>query len=555
MKRWRLTVRQIREVLRLRFECGLSHQNISDSCGIAKSSVQQCLSRAVASDITWAKAVAMNDGELEAILYPAPVNSVDTPKASFDWDEARLELAKKGVTKQLLWEEYCQSTPQPLSYSQYCRRYELWLKAQRLSMRQHYTAGEKLFVDFAGATFSVTDSITGEVKPAQVFVATWGASSYTYAEAVWSQDLANWISCHVNALEYFGCMPAVIVPDNLKSGVKDPCYYDPEINPSYAAFASYYEIAIIPAKVRSPKHKAKVEAGVCLVTRWIIAALRKRTFFSLAELNAAIRELLEKLNTKKFQKRSYSRRDLFDTLDYPSAKPLKHPRYEFTEVFNQRVNIDYHIIAGEHFYGVPYKLRGQVVTIRLTRTTVEILYKNERVASYQRSYALWKYTSPKEFLPAQHQGGDQGDWPPSRIISWAKNAVGDHAAELCEAILLAKLHPQQGYRSWLGIYRLSKHYGKDRVNAACQRALLTGKHSYKGVQKILLKGLDSEPLPQADAPPPLNSSPMSHENIRGGEYYKTIFEREDDSANQSNDRQASPTADARDDQGAKSSSE
>ena len=378
-------------------------------------------------------------------------------------------------------------------------------------MRQHHVAGEKLFVDFAGKTIPIYDPKTGIARQAQVFVAVWGASNYTYVEAVWSQDLPSWTACHVNAFEFFGCVPHIVVPDNLKSGVTLPCRYDPDVNETYGELARHYGSAIIPTRSRKPKDKAKAEVGVLLVTRWVIAALRKRRFFGLDELNEAIIELVERLNAKPFQKLPGCRQAVFFDLDKPAALPLPAQRYVYAETSKARVNIDYHVALDDHFYSVPYQLRGELIRGRLTATTVEILHKNRRVCVHARSYKKWGFTTTAEHMPRAHRA--HAEWTPTRIIDWAATS-GKNTATLVEKNITEKPHPELGYRAALGIIRLGDRYGRDRLEVAATRALAFGAHRYQYVKSILERQLDRvSPLP----PPP--SAPIVHEHIRGGDYY------------------------------------
>ena len=509
-------MRDVREIARLHFGLKLSVRQIAKSCNVGKSSVGDCLRRLTSAGYSSPIPNEVDDAELEARLFPKSslfVAKGPTP----DWNLVSLELRRKGLTRQLLWQEYIERNPAGLGYSRYCELYIEWLRKSRLSMRQIHKAGEKLFVDFAGQTVPVYDLRTGAARHAQIFVATWGASSYTYAEAVWSQDLPSWISCHVNAFEFFCCVPHIVVPDNLKSGVTAPCRYDPDINESYAELARHYDFAVVPARSGKPKDKAKVEFSVLLVTRWILAALRKRRFFSLHELNAAIAELLEQLNAKPFQKMPGSRLSVFTDLDKPSAKSLPTQRYEFAEVVTAHVSIDYHVSVDDHFYSVPYQLRGDQIRARMTSSTVEILHKNRRVCSHLRSYKKWDYTTVRDHLPASHRA--HAEWTPSRIIDWASKS-GPKTAELVKTIISERAHPEQGYRASLGIIRLGERYGQDRLEAASERALSFGAHRYQYVKSILDRQLDRV---QSQAPP---SVPIVHENIRGGSYYKHFEEVE-----------------------------
>ncbi|MEW6439287.1 MAG: IS21 family transposase, partial [Pseudomonadota bacterium] len=388
------------------------------------------------------------------------------------------ELRRKGVTLQLLWQEYKQDHPDGYQYSQFCEHYRRWRRTIDITMRQEHRAGEKLFVDWAGQTVGVVDSATGEIRQAYIFVAVLGASNYTYAEASWTQDLASWIAAHTRAFEFFGGTPAIIVPDNLTTGVSRPCRYEPDINPAYHDLAQHYGTVVIPARVRKPKDKAKVENGVLQVSRSILAELRNRTFFSLSELNQAIREGLETLNYRPFQKLEGSRYSHYISLDRPALKPLPTERYEFAQWKKARVNIDYHIEVDANYYSVPYQLIRRQVDVRLTSTTVEVLYKGKRVASHGRLYDKGRYSTVFEHRPPAHQKYLQ--WTPERLINWA-NTIGPDTAQMVQTIMRRRPVPEQGFRSCLGLFRLGKRYSPERLEAACARALALGAYSYKSV--------------------------------------------------------------------------
>ena len=520
-------MRKIREITRLRLGLGYSERKTAESCNVGKATVGDCVKRLIRAGLSWPLPEGLDDAELEAKLYPR-ITPFEAKGPTPDWTLVSLELKRKGVTRQLLWQEYIEQNAGGLSYSRYCELFYAWLKKSRLSMRQHHIAGEKLFVDFAGTTIPIYDSKTGVARAAQIFVATWGASNYTYAAAVWSQDLPSWTSCHVNAFEFFGCVPNIVVPDNLKSGVTLPCRYDPDINETYSELSRHYGFAIIPARSGKPKDKAKVEFSVLLVTRWIIAVLRKRRFYSLEELNAAILELLKLLNAKPFQKLPGSRLTVFQNLDKPAALVLPSHRYVYAEVVKVRVNIDYHVSLDDHFYSVPFQLRGEQIRARMTAATIEILHKNRRIHTHARSYRKGDFTTVLEHMPKAHRA--HVEWTPSRIIDWAAR-TGPNTAGLVQAIITERPHPEQGYRAALGIIRLSTRFGKDRLEAACGRALAFGAHRYRYVKSILERQLDrSVPLAL-----PI-SAPIVHENIRGGNYYN--FVKEESDANQRDCEQA-----------------
>jgi transposase len=427
-------------------------------------------------------------------------------------EEIHRELRKKGVTLQLLWMEYKEKHPEGYQHSQFCELYRRWAKTLDLSLRQEYRAGEKMFIDFAGKGIPIVEPATGEIKEAEVFVAVLGASNYTYAEAVASQALPSWISAHVRAFEYFGGVTEILIPDNLRSGVTKACRYEPDLNPTYREMAEFYGTVVIPARPRKPRDKAKVEAGVLLVTRWITAALRNHTFFSLAEVNERIRELLERLNTRRFKKLDTSRKELFETIEKSSLKPLPLTRYQYAEWKKATVNIDYHIEVDGHFYSVPYQLARKQVEVRLTSTTVEVLSHSRRIATHQRSYQKGKFTTLHEHRPKSHQR--YLEWTPSRIINWAEK-TGTCTATLVETIMSTKKHPEQGFRSCMGILSLGKKYTAERLEAASKRAIAIRACSYKSVKSILQNKLDKITLPEQKEVTVV----IEHDNIRGEQYF------------------------------------
>ncbi len=380
-------------------------------------------------------------------------------------------------------------------------------------MRQEHRAGEKMFIDFAGKTMPVTDPSTGEVTDAQIFVAVLGASNYTYAEALPSQNLPCWIGAHIRAFEYFNGVSEILIPDNLGSGVTKACRYEPDLNPVYLRLAQHYGTAIIPARPAKPKDKPKVEVGVQIVTRWIIAALRHHTFFSFGELNAKIWELLEHLNTRPFKKIKGSRRELYETLERSCLKPLPAEKYRYIGFRRPTVNIDYHVDVEKHFYSVPYQLVRKKVEAFLTADTVEVFHNNRRIVIHVRSFKEGGYTTLTEHMPKSHQ--KHREWTPSRIITWAEK-TGPATKTLVETILTVRSHPEQGFRSCLGILSLSKKYSPERLEAAAQRTIRIRGYSYKSVKSILATGLDRVPFEGKKEVIP----PIHHDNIRGKEYYE-----------------------------------
>ncbi|NIS72360.1 MAG: IS21 family transposase [Proteobacteria bacterium] len=510
-------MRKIREVLRLKWENGFSVRQIAKSCNIAHSTVREYLLRAEKAGLSWPLPSELDEASLENVLFPpAEVSSGKRPPMP-PMEYIHSELKRKGVTLQLLWYEYKESHPDGYQYSRFCERYRLWAKKLDLCLRQQYRVGEKLFVDYAGQSVPIVDPTTGEVKEAQIFVAVLGASNYTFAKACNSQSLPCWIKSHVDALTFFGGVPEIIVPDNTKVAVTHPCRYEPDINPTYLDLAQHYGTTVIPARAVKPRDKAKVEAAVLMAERWILATLRNRTFFSLAELNQAISEKLTILNSRQFKKLTTTRKRLFETIEKPALKPLPPRPYEYAEWKKASVHIDYHIEVDGHFYSVPYQLVKHSVDVRLTGHTVEVLFKNKRVASHRRSYKKGGFTTRMEHRPKSHQ--KYLEWTPSRIIRWAEK-IGPHTQELITRILESRPHPEQGFRSCLGIIRLGKRYCPERLEAACLRALKIHALSYKSVASILKTGLDKQPCEQTS-----KAKIIVHPNVRGTHYYRPQEDR------------------------------
>ncbi len=507
----RKSMRQIREVLRQKWGLGLSNRQISASCGLSRPTVAEYLRRAEAAGLSWPLSSEIDDDELERKLFPPP--SMPTAARPLpDWSVVNQEFKRKGVTLALLWDEYKAANPDGFQYSGFCEHYRRWLGKVDVVMRQTHRAGEKLFVDYAGQTVPVIDRVTGEVHEAQIFVAVLGVSNYSYAEATWTQTLPDWIGSHVRAFRYFGSVPAIVVPDNLKSGVHLAHRYEPELNPTYAEMGQHYGVAIIPTRSAKPRDKAKVEAGVLLVERWILARLRKRQFFSLFELNTAIAELLEGLNSRPFQKLPGTRKSLFDSLDRPAMQPLPATPYQYAEWKKVRVNIDYHVAIDKHYYSVPYQLVKQQLEARITSNTVELMHKGRRVASHRRSYRPGAHTTVNVHMPKAHR--EYAEWTPERLVRWA-GETGPATVKLVEKILTSRPHPQHGFRACLGLMRLGKRYSTVRLEAASRRALAIGSCSYKSVESILKNGLDRKPLPSTTMETPA----IEHHNLRGSDYY------------------------------------
>jgi transposase len=512
----RLSVRKIKEILRLKYDCGISEREISRSCGISRSAVAEYLRRAKAAKLTWPEASGTTDAELEERLFPTErIPSVvkrPQPDCEHIYNELRT-YRKFNLTLSQLWLEYKEAHPDGYQYTQFCEYYWRWRKKLDYCMRQEHRGGEKLFIDYSDG-LSIVDPLTGELTLTQLFVAVWGASNYTYAEATMSQALADWIGSHRRAFEYFQCSPRVLVPDNLKSGVAKASKYEPDLNPTYADMAEHYGCAALPARPRKPRDKATVENGVLISQRWILAVLRHRTFYSLTELNAAIRECLERLNTRMLRVARKSRRELFEVVDRPNALPLPQRPYEYAEWYKARVQLNYHIQVDRHYYSVPYQLLRETLDIRLTASIMEAFHKGERVAAHVRSHFKGGYSTLPEHMPPSHRY--YAEWNPARFIQWA-GKTGEATARLVETILSTRPYPEQGFKACLGIINLTRDYEPVRVEAAARRALEFKSCSYRSMKAILSSGLDRQ---KDNGEQPELPGLLPHENIRGQEYYQ-----------------------------------
>jgi transposase len=511
----RLSVRKIKEILRLKLDCGVSEREISRSCQVSRSTVSDYLRRAAAAKLNWFEASLLTDTHLENRLFPTEhiPSSVQRPPPDCEYIYTQLRTYRKfNLTLSQLWLEYKAKHPDGYQYTQFCEHYWRWRKKLDYCMRQEHRGGEKLFIDYADG-LAIVDELTGELKLTQLFVAVWGASNYTYAEATMAQTLPDWIGSHGRAMDYFGCVPHVLVPDNLKSGVSHACKYEPDINPTYADMAEHYGCAVLPARPRKPRDKAKVENGVLISKRWILAVLRHRTFYSLAELNTAIRECLEHLNTRPLRKAKKSRRELFEAIDQPSALPLPQRLYEYAEWYKAKVQLNYHIEVDRHYYSVPYQLLHEKIDIRLTAAVIEAFHKGERIAAHVRSFVPGGYTTLPEHMPPSHRY--YAEWNPARFIQWA-GKTGEATARLVETILSTRPYPEQGYKACLGIINLTRDYEPVRVEAAARRALKFNSCSYRSMKAILSTGLDRYDTSEQPGLPGL----LPHQNIRGQTYYQ-----------------------------------
>lgn len=508
-------MRKIKEILRLKFDCELSNRGIARSCSISHSTVADYISRFEESGLSWPLATEVDELELERRLFP--LDSV-VRKNAFDrepdWKYIHEELRKKGVTLLLLWQEYLEENPKGFRYSQFCELYKRWKKTLQVSMRQSHRAGEKMFVDYCGQTVEIKNGLQGDVLYAQVFVAVLGASNYTFAEAHYKQDIAHWLGGHTRGFEFFGGVPEVVVPDNLKAGVKSPCRYEPALNPSYHDMAKHYQVAVIPARVRKPKDKSKAEVGVQVVQRWILAVLRKRTFFSLHQLNQAIKELLIDLNNRQMRHLGKSRKELFESLEKPVLNPLPQQPYPFWEWRKAKVPSDYHVKFDHNYYSVPSRYVGKKVDIRANQNLVEIYVKDKVIAYHKRSYNKNFVLTEAKHMPKKHRVIKEVN--AQHLINWSEK-VGPKTSAIISQILSSENHPEQTYRKCLGILRLGGRYGEERLEAVCNRALHFGVKKYKGLESMLKNGCDKFPLDDVDKK--ASSEPLHHENIRGSHYY------------------------------------
>jgi transposase len=507
-------MRQAKEILRQKWLLERTHREIARSVGVGAGTVSDTATRARNAGLDcWDVVEPLGEDELEQRLYGAAL--VRHPRRpGFDPAELDIELRRKGVTLQLLHLEYLECHPNGYRYTQFCQIYKDWKKRQGLTMRQVHRAGEKLFVDYSGTKPSIVDPHTGEVREVELFVAALGASSYTYAEATLTQSTRDWVRSHENAFAFFGGVTELVVPDQLKSGVTDPCRYEPGAQRTYEELLCHYGSIPLPARQRKPRDKAKVEVAVQVAQRWILARLRNQIFYSLAELNARIKELLVELNERKMRAYGASRRELFERLDRPALRPLPESRFVYGEWYFKKPGIDYHIDIDGHYYSAPHTSSDETFDVRVSAGTVELWLRGKRITSHPRSHRKGRHTTNPAHMPASHR--EHAEWSPSRLIRWATK-MGPETATLVALILRDRPHPEQGYRSCLGIMRLGKQYGKERLEAASTRAVAVGARSYKHVAAILKNGIDRLPMPGAT---PQNTNSVSHGNIRGSAYYQ-----------------------------------
>jgi len=507
----RIEMRKLKEVLRLHLTAKLSNRKIGLVTGVGKSAVSKHVRRARKLGLDWGSIEAMDEEAISALLYAPPVEPKPTGLVEPDWDEVCRELRQKGVTKLLLWQEYKQECgARAYSYSRFCELYSGWKGNIEPVMRFEHPAGEKCFVDYAGKTLDVVDPETGEVRQAQVFVATLGASNYTFVDITWTQKSEDFLASHQRAVEFFGGVARIFVVDNLKSGVTTPDWYEPLVNRSYEDLLRHLNAVAIPGRVRKARDKAKGENGVQQVERWVLAPLRNQLLIGLEKARTAVLEQLDKLNERPFQKMAGSRSSVFEELDKPALQPLPAKRWVKAEWKKLKVHIDYHVDVDRYYFSVPYQYIGKTMDVKVTPSMVEIFYNGRPVASHARSSK--RYTTLPEHMPSSHR--EYRRWNPPKVVSRARQ-IGPHVSQLVDQLLSSKIHPEQGYRPCLGIVRLADKYGEDRLEAACKRALEFSAVSYKSVKSILEKGLDRV------AEMPANPEPIQHDNIRGHKGYAT----------------------------------
>jgi len=502
------------EIFRLKFEMRLSFRVVAQTLGIGCSTVHDVIGRFNNLGLNWPLPDDYSADTLQTLLFPG--RHYQQGKGLPDWLTIDTELARKGVTKQLLWLEYqALAGPDAISYSRFCVHYKQWKKSQRRSMRQEHRAGEKLFIDFCGPTVAIINPVTGEERRAAIFVAVMGASNYTYVEACEGQDMASWLNANSRCLSFLGGVPELLIPDNLKSGVNKADRYEPVINTSYQALAEHFKTIILPARPYKPKDKAKAEVGVLIVERWLLARLRHEHFYTLASLNIRLRELNHELNRRPMKGYGgQSRAERFILLDSPVLKPLPPYPYEYTEYKQVKVAPDYHVEYAHHWYSVPHELVGERLDLKASQRLIQ-LYRNGRcIAQHPRSDQAGKHTTHAGHMPVNHQ--QQGKWTPARLQGWAAS-IGPSVLGVVTCIQASKPHPEQSYRAILGLLNLQKKYGSERLEHASKVALLQGRPNRGFIDNVLKHNREQLLLETFEEE--TTAPHLEHENLRGPGYY------------------------------------
>lgn len=507
-----VSMRKLKQLVRLHVQSHLSTRHIARSLGISVGAVSKYVSKIKSLGLSGEELLALDEAQLQKILQ-SDGNKPGVSQRLVDVNFATLhqQMKRKGITMQLLWEEYADGNDAALSYSRFCHHYRQWKACQPSSMRQTHKAGDKVFVDYSGQRVELIDPDTGEIRTAEVFIGVLGASNFTYAEATWTQQLPDWIGSQQRMFDYFGCVSALIVPDNLKSAIHKSCRYEPDVNVTYSEFVAHYGTAVLPARPYRPRDKAKAEAGVQLVQRWILARLRHQTFMGLGELNREIKRLLELLNDKPFKKLPGSRRSAFESIDKPAMRPLPQIRYEYRHYKQVRVNIDYHIELNGHYYSVPFQYCRERLDLWYSQTQLCCYRQGQCIARHAISSRKGAHTTIAEHMPTAHR--KHMDWTPGRFLNWAQS-IGPDTVNIIRHLLEGKAHPEQAYRACLGLLNLARQYGKERLEAACHYGWRSGVRSRKSIASILKNGLDRhQHTPQQE----INLG--AHENVRGATYY------------------------------------
>lgn len=505
----RLSMNKISELLRQRFALKRSYRDISRSLNMSISTVSDYLARTRVAGVTWPLAEGLSEEELYQRLF-LPVEPI-SERPLPDWEYVQKEVRKKGMTLLLLWREYRDQHESGVGYAQFCGLYRRHSKGKDPVMRQIHKAGEKTFVDYSGMKMEWIDPKHGDIFEAEIFVGCLGASQFIFAEATKSQQLPDWINSHCRMFEYFGGVSELLVPDNLKSGITKAHRYDPDVNTNYQHFSEHYGVAIVPARANEPKDKAKVESAVGIVERQILAPLRYRTFLSLGEINAAIHERLTILNNQPFQKMKTSRRELFETIDKPALKPLPASRYQYAQWKKAKVHVDYHVSIEDHCYSVPYKYIGKTIDIRLAFNMVECFYQNERIATHERNYKKYGFSTVREHMPKAHQ--EYANYS-IEMVKESLKRIGPNAIAFAEHMMNSRPFKEQAYRGCFGLTRLGGRYGDDRLEKACAKAIAAGATRYQHVESILKNNLEEVPISSSE-----HVELPIHDNIRGANYY------------------------------------